>query len=69
MICVVSYIFSESFEDEEKHVGKTIIRLPSDQSQEPGNTQPPSEDEVGSHVQGRKRTVLGPGVTNTVPAK
>ena len=58
MIKLFAY-FQKNFEDEEKPVGKTV-RLPSDQSQEPANTHLLSEDEVGSHVQGLRRTVPGP---------
>ena len=56
---VISRIFSENFEDEEKHAGKAI-QLLCDQGQVPANTQPPNEDEVDSHLQDWRRTVSGP---------
>ena len=39
------------------------------QGQEPANPQLPSEDEVGSHLQGWGWIVVRPRFTNTVPAK
>jgi len=52
----------KNFEDEEKHIGETI-QLSRDQGQEPAHPQLPSEDEVGNHLQGRRRTESGPEST------